>query len=126
MTIAIYAPILALLYVGLSVRTLLLRRSLKVGVGDGDSIELRRAIRAHSNFAEYVPISLILLYLLEAAGASTLTIHVLCIALILGRISHAYAVSQQPEPLQFRVLGMALTFVAIISASLRLLVLQIF
>ena len=117
----LYAAVLALIYTFLSVRTLRLRRMKKVIVGDSDDIELTRAVRAHSNFAEYTPIAIILIYLLEVQGQSTVIIHALGVALVLGRIIHAWGISQVQENIRFRVAGMALTLACIISASLRLL-----
>jgi len=116
-----YAAFLALIFVGLSVRTLRLRRRLRVAIGDGDDATLARAMRVHANFAEYVPIALLLIYLLETASGPRLLIHALCLALAVGRISHAYGVSQVREDYRFRVAGMTLTFMAIVSAALGLL-----
>jgi uncharacterized membrane protein YecN with MAPEG domain len=120
-TLALYAPLLALVFVALSVRTLLLRRKHQIGVGNGGNIHLSRAARAHANFAEYVPISLILIYLLEQSGGSGIRIHLVCIALVLGRVIHAFGISREPENIRLRVIGMALTFGVIISAALHLL-----
>ena len=87
---ATYASVLALIFVMLSVRTLLLRRKLKVGVGDGGDPGLIKAARAHGNFAEYTPICLILLYFLELTVGATNTVHFYGICLVLGRLVHAY------------------------------------
>lgn len=62
-TLPLYAALLALIFVFLSVRTLRLRRTLQIGIGDGGNTEMLRAMRVHSNFSEYVPISLILIFL---------------------------------------------------------------
>lgn len=118
---ALYAPILALFFVLLSFRTLLLRRKHKIALGSGDNHTLARAARVHSNFAEYVPLALILIYLLEAAIESTLRIHILCVVLIAGRCLHAFGVSREPEDFRFRVAGMVMTLGVMISASLHLL-----
>ena len=118
----IYAAIIALIFVGLSFRALLMRRSLGVGIGTGDDQKLTRAIRAHSNFSEYVPIALILIYFLETETGSGLWVHVLCISLIAGGLLHAYGVSQVKEDYCFRVAGMVLTLGCLISASVRLMV----
>ena len=120
-TTALYAALLGLLLVALSVRTLRLRRSLRIAVGDAGNATMLRAMRVHSNFAEYVPFALLLIYLSEALGANKLLAHALCIALLVGRLSHAYGVSQLKEDYRFRVAGMALTFTAIIVASSYLL-----
>jgi uncharacterized membrane protein YecN with MAPEG domain len=118
----LYAAIFGLMLVGLSVRTLLLRQKFGMAIGYGNHAVLARASRVHSNFTEYVPISLILIYFLENQGLASPWIHSSCIALLVGRISHAYGVSQVNEKLIYRVIGMALTLMVIISTSLRLLI----
>ena len=100
----------------------MLRRRQGVAVGDGNDPLLSRAIRAHGNFSEYVPLSLILLFFLESSGAASGWIHVLGSLLIAGRLSHAYGVSQVEENFIYRVAGMALTFTVIVSASIRILI----
>jgi uncharacterized protein len=117
-----YAALLALLYVGLGVRVIRLRRSEKVALGDGGRQSLQRAMRVHANFAEYVPLALILLALAEITGATGLALHGLGFALLIGRAVHAYGVSQAEEDYRFRVAGMALTSVALISAAILCLV----
>lgn len=117
----IYLPVFGIVFAILSVRTLLLRRSLQTAIGDGKNIRLKRAIRVHANFAEYVPIALLLIFVLEQKTDYTIGIHILCLALLLGRCIHAFGVSQTGENFSFRVTGMALTLMTIISASLRLL-----
>ena len=62
---AIYAAILTFVYVKLTLNVISLRRENKVSLGDGDIKELQQAIRSHGNFAEYVPLGLILLACLD-------------------------------------------------------------
>jgi uncharacterized protein len=119
--VSIYAALLALLFVVLSVRTLRMRRRLRVAVGDGGSTEMLRAMRAHSNFAEYVPLSLLLFFLVEQGGANAIYVHGLCLSLLVGRLSHSYGVSQVEERMQFRVIGMVLTLTPLVAAATRLL-----
>ena len=118
----IYAALLALLFVGLSVRTLSLRRKLRVAVGDAGNIELLRASRVHANFAEYVPLCILLLGLCEIQGASPSVLHIAFASLVLARVAHAYGVSQVREPFGFRVFGVAVTLSLLILSSLFLLV----
>ncbi len=116
-----YAALLALFYVLLSVRTLRMRRQLRIPIGDAGNEAMLRAVRVHSNFAEYVPIALLLILFAEQQGHAALIIHALCLCLAGGRLSHAWGVRQLPEDHRYRVLGMALTFTAICSAALLLL-----
>ena len=116
-----YSAALALIFVVLSVRTLLIRRTMGIGVGDGGDGRLIKAIRAHSNFTEYTPICLILIYLLETVADAQFMVHVFGLLLIIGRCVHAFGISQIKENYMFRVFGMASTFTVIIGCSLRLL-----
>jgi uncharacterized protein len=100
------------------------RYKAKVRLGDGDVPALKRAIAAHSNFSQYVPICLILLAFIESAQLNSYLVHALGTALLLGRISHAFGISQDPEKLIFRRIGMVLTFTMLFVASLALLLLQ--
>ena len=116
--IPIYAAILALLYVYLSARTIGFRRKSRVSIGDGGDQELLRAVRMHANFAEYVPLSLILLTFIELQAGPMLLLHVLGCLLLVARISHAYGISSVQAKGIFRVGGMAGTFTVItISAT---------
>ncbi len=118
----LYAALLAALFLVLTFRTIFFRGSLKVAIGDGESPALRRAIRAHANFAEYVPIALILLLMVESAGASAGLVHGLGIALVLGRALHALGISQIKEPLKLRMFGMILTTGCIAVSAVYLLI----
>ena len=117
----VYAAVSGLFFIVLSVRTVRLRRRLRVAIGDGENPSLARAARVHSNFAEYVPLALILLFFLETQTNASGWIHILAIGLFLGRLSHAFGVSRVNENPTYRVTGMVLTFGVIISASISLL-----
>jgi uncharacterized membrane protein YecN with MAPEG domain len=117
----IYAALLAFIFVFLSISTIRLRRELKIALGDGNNPRLLKIIRAHSNFAEYVPFALILIYMAESQDAPKLLIHLLGISLLAGRSIHAYGINQLNENYKFRVFGMSMTFITIITSSLYLI-----
>jgi uncharacterized protein len=112
-----YASALALIFFVLSIRTLRVRRKAQVAVGDGGNIQLLRAMRAHANFAEYTPFALLLIAFMELEGLSLGLVHAHCLALLIGRCSHAFGVSQIKEDFRFRVVGMTLTLTTILSSS---------
>lgn len=128
MIVPVYGSALGLLFVGLSWRTLKLRRKHKVGVGDGNNKDLLKAIRAHANCAEYAPMSLMLLYVLERhyPAYPNIILHCLCTALCIGRFVHAYGVSQVAEKYQFRVFGTALTLSTLSVTSCLILLGSVF
>ena len=112
---SIYAGILALLIVWLSLNVIKLRHSKKVILGDGGETDLQYAIRAQGNATEYIPISLILLVLLEISGAAVWLVHLGGIAIIVGRLLHAKGLLAQS--LNYRILGMQFTFFTIIGLA---------
>ena len=116
-----YGAVLAILFVALSVRTVRLRRRNRIAVGDGGNVELMRAMRVHANFAEYVPMTLLLIYMLESMTGISVLVHGLSVCLVAGRIAHAYGVSQVSENYRYRVFGMAMTFAALVGAALGIL-----
>src|SRR6266436_9261049 len=84
----LYLAILALIYAVLALQAARLRRDNRVLFGDGDNIKLRSAIRAHANFAEYVPIIALMVAMLEMSGMSATRVHLLMAALLLARLLH--------------------------------------
>ena len=120
-----YAAAFGLFYAGLTVRTLLLRRRHGVGVGtansSGEVRALTRAVRAHGNFVEYVPICLLLISFYELQHGPTATVHGFCLLLFTGRMIHAVGISREPEPFQLRVISTAMTLTVLIGISVLLL-----
>lgn len=116
-----YAAVLALLFILLSINTIKTRRQHQVAIGDGGEKSILRASRVHANFAEYVPLTILLIGMLEMQGFTTLIIHSLGILLVLARVAHAYGVSQTSENFKFRIFGTATTINIIAICALLLL-----
>ena len=117
-----YAAILAIIFIGLSMRVARMRGETKIGIGAGGNPGLERRVRVQANFAEYVPFALLLLAFLEMQQHSRYLIHLLCLALIIGRIIHAYGVSQDDEDVRFRIAGIIITAAVILVAAILLLI----
>jgi uncharacterized membrane protein YecN with MAPEG domain len=109
------ACVLTAIFIKLSFAVIALRRKNKVGLGSGGHEDLERAIRAQGNFSEYIPIGIILLACLELNGAPWWLVASPGIALIIGRLIHAMGINTPPPDFAKRVLGMRLTFGALIS-----------
>ena len=120
---AIYASLLAFVLVALSARVIGMRRSAKVAVGDQGNPDLLRRMRAHANFAEYVPFALVLMGLAESLKAPLSVLHALGLVLLAGRLLHAFGISQTKEPLWMRVTGMTMTLTVIMAGALNCLLL---
>ncbi len=114
---ALYAALLGLLYVRLSLRVIRHRRSSKIAIGTTGDVHLERAARVHGNFAEYVPLGLVLIYSVEATGYPWWAIHPFGLLLLAGRLLHAHGVSQEREDFSYRVAGMVCTFLTLLSTA---------
>lgn len=84
-TTAVFAIMLTVLSLLVSLR----RRDLNLAIGDGDDRILRRRIRAHGNFIENAPFCVLLVLSLEAVLATSDTIWIVAIILIVSRLLHA-------------------------------------
>lgn len=105
----IYAAVLAVMFVVLSLNVI--RCRLK-GYWRDDHPKgqiLHRAVRGHGNFAEYTPLALILIAMLELNGANAWAVNGIAGAFVLGRILHAIAFSTAQGMLKFRQAGTLLT-----------------
>jgi uncharacterized protein len=107
-----YAGLLALLFLVLSVRVSLHRQS-GVTLGDGGDARLLRVIRGHGNFAEYVPLILVMMVMLEIDRTSIYVLHALGIVLLIGRALHGYALSFTQRYKFGRVFGIGSTWVVL-------------
>jgi len=111
------AALLGLIFFRLSLNAIKLRRHHKVGLGSGGHEDLERAIRAQGNFAEYVPISLILIACLEVNMAPWWLSLPCGVALIVGRLLHAKGMQELPPNFGNRVRGMKFTLFNLIALS---------
>ena len=117
-TVALYAGLFGLMLIVLSLRVSFIRREARVALGDGDEEILLRRIRAHGNFIEFVPITLLLLALSEHLGLGSLFVHLLGIALVVARAAHAFGISQPDETFAFRMFGTTVTLIVLCIAAL--------
>jgi len=106
---ALYAA-LAGLWVILLIAAVSRRRLLhKVDLGDGGVASLGRAIRAHGNAVETIPLGLILLGLAEGLATPIWILHALGLMLIVGRVMHGvHFLTGRPDN-ALRFWGMTLT-----------------
>ncbi len=117
-----YAALFGIGLIWLSLRVIGVRRGERVSLGMGEGKKLERYVRAHANFCEFVPLGLILIYLVELAWKMPLLTHAIALLLLAGRFAHAYAFSGEKMKFKWRTQGMLLTFASITIASAALLV----
>ena len=108
----LYAGLLGLWFLVLSARVVQ-RRQDGITLGDGGDPRMLRLIRGHANFAEYVPLILLLMALLELGHTSTHVLHALGIGLLMARLLHGFALSFTQHYRFGRFYGAALTFLVL-------------
>ena len=107
---SIFASLLAAIFLKLAFNVIHLRRKNKVPLGTGGFADLEKAIRAHGNFSENVPIALILMGTLELNGAPWWLVALFGSTLTIGRALHALGIYQEPKRFINRIRGMKFTF----------------
>lgn len=119
-----YTACLALFFLVLSFRVIALRgnpmfRFMKFGYAG--ELALERAVRAHGNFSEYTPLMLLMVFLLERAGADSLWLHLLAGAFLLGRVLHGIGLGFLEHSPPLRIAGTSLTLFPLLGAAVLLL-----
>jgi uncharacterized membrane protein YecN with MAPEG domain len=109
------------LFLILSWRVIMYRRANSISLGDADDKDLRKRMRAQANFVEYTPLALLLMVMTEMQGAPALALHMMGLALLAGRVLHAYGFASTPQKIIFRQIGMVLTLTMLAVAALGLL-----
>jgi uncharacterized membrane protein YecN with MAPEG domain len=114
MVTPIYAGLLALWYLVLSIRVIQRRGSAKINLGDGGDFTMLRLMRAHANFGEYVPLLLLMMAMLELSHFSIYVLHAIGATLLLARLLHGFALSFTKKWIPGRFLGALLTLVLLL------------
>ena len=112
----LYAGLLAILFFVLSIRVVQLRGT-GISLGDGGNPAMLRRIRGHANFAEYVPLILIMMAMLELSKFSIYVLHAMGITLFVARLLHGYALSFTEKFKFGRFWGTLLTYIVMVVAG---------
>lgn len=106
------SSILFFIYLYLSYLVILQRRKFHVPYLTNEDKAFIVRFRAHANFAEYVPLTLILMGISIILQIPTLLLTILMIALIMARLGHAYGLIKKEAKRQFkfRFFSVATTF----------------
>jgi|SRR5271166_17786 len=127
------ASVLGLIFVVLSALTIRARVKTNTSLGIGESVAMGQeatasplliASRTQANFAEYVPLSLILLALLEGWGVNDSFLVAVAVLLVLSRLLHVIGMNRStPNP--FRGGAIILQFLLIASMAVYGLMLAV-
>ncbi len=129
MIVSLYAGILGIFLIFLSVNVIKNRRKHGAALGDHGAFELQRAIRAQGNFIEYSVFFLVLFGYCEMNGAPAYALHAFGSVFIIGRAAHAYSLLKAEHyengkltanPI-WRIGGMMCSFTTIAALSLFLI-----
>lgn len=118
---ALYTALFLLLLLALATMVVSKRMRGRVAMGDGNQAPLQQAIRAHGNAAEYVPIVLIGLAVLENMGTSPAVLHVYGAAFFIARVAHAWGMAQKITTNNARKLGIVVTWLVMLLMAVQLL-----
>ncbi|WP_290525542.1 MAPEG family protein [Alcanivorax sp.] len=120
---ALYAALSGFLIIALAANVVRLRLAKKVSLGDGGHKDVSRAIRAHGNTIEYLPLALILMALLEINGGGGTALHSYGILLVGGRVVYSYGMLVPRSSANLaRQLGVVTSWLVILGAGIQLLV----
>jgi uncharacterized protein len=114
---SLYAAVLGFLFAGLTINVIVKRVTLSVDIGDGGKTVMLQACRAHANFAEHVPMALLLIALAELIGSPSAMIHGLAAVLVFARLASAYGLLGSTGLTPGRKLGASLTILVDVVAS---------
>lgn len=117
----IFAAVFSLFYVLLSANVIRHRLTSKVALGEGKNHDLLKAIRVHANFAEYVPLAIVMMWFLETITYDSRVPYALGVVLLLGRIGHVIGMSYHRRFLILRQIGILATFGVLLTSSVLLI-----
>ncbi|AEG49969.1 GST-related protein [Sphingobium chlorophenolicum L-1] len=110
----------ALLNMWLGIRCTRIRMAGQIMHGDGGSAVLARRMRAHANFIEYVPVTLILFGLVELAVGASMWLWGAALVLVLARIGHGFGMDAE-KPTVWRAGGALLTWAVMVGMAITAL-----
>jgi hypothetical protein len=107
---------LAILNVGLAIQVSRRRLGARINLGTAGDAVMEARTRAQANLVEYAPFFLILLALLELAGASPLWLWIAGALFVIARLGHALGMVR-PAPNPFRAGGAVVTWMLLLLLS---------
>lgn len=118
---ALYVGLFMLLLLVLAIGVVRQRLSTQTSMGDGGHLSLIKAMRAHGNAIEYVPVVLIGLAVLELNSGNGLLLHLYGSAFLIARFSHAFGMQLTNEGNNFRKVGVVLTWLVMLAMGVHLI-----
>jgi uncharacterized membrane protein YecN with MAPEG domain len=111
---ALYTALNILLLIILTIRVGQVRLGEKINLGDGGNDDMNRRIRAHGNYIEYAPLSLLGLFAMASLSALPFMLHMAGGAFLIARIFHAIGMDAPNAAGKGRLVGMILTLLTLL------------
>lgn len=121
MITALYASILACMFLVLSYNVIFMRYRHKIAVGDGGNKEMQKLLQARANFVDYVPLALVMLLVLETQTTRPDMIHALGITIVLSRLLQGWGLSMSAGGSFGRVSGALLMHAVLVIGAVMCL-----
>ena len=124
-TTLFFLTLLALEYAALALVVVALRVRTNSPFGDGGHALLNRAIRAHGNFAEWVPLAILLVGGLELLGERLVIVQSLLAVLFVARVAHPIGLFAPLGSITYmvgRISGALLTWMVVLASAVLLLI----
>jgi uncharacterized membrane protein YecN with MAPEG domain len=119
---AVFAAVLGLLLIVLSLLVSRHRLKLNQGLGVSEDIDFQATVRAHANLVEYAPLGLIMLAVAELNGVPGTLIYWTGLGFVVGRLLHAFGmINGRGGPHMARMAGILLTWLTILVLAVLLL-----
>lgn len=122
---ALYTALCLLLLLALAVNVVRNRIRHGVSLGDGANKDVSRAMRTHANAAEYMPIVLIAMAMLELLGGSAMALLVYGGVFFTGRVLHAIGMNLKPSANPWRQTGIVLSWLVMLGLAVQLLLVSL-
>lgn len=116
---AVYTGVNILILLFLSFRVVGRRRSAQVSLGTGGDADLEVRVRAHGNASEYIPATMLGLFIAASLGAPLWAVHAIGGVFTVGRVLHGIGLSG--NIMAPRALGMVLTWLGMLTSGVATL-----
>ncbi len=117
----LWSGLLLVVLIVLSVNVVVSRNRHRVLLGDGGVEPMNVAVRGFGNAAEYIPIGIAALILMALLETPAWLMHTTGGLLFAGRLVHPFGLSTTGRPRPARLIGMVLTYGALVTAAVNLI-----
>lgn len=118
---AFYVGINILMTLSLAFLVTNMRERTGIMTGDGGNEDLKKAIRAHGNNIEYVPLVLVAIITMDMLGMADVWVHAIGSAFVFSRALHAIGIYETLDRSPLRFVGAVGTYAVLLASGLIIL-----